>query len=83
MNPVLLNIEGLKKYFPIRSGLLSGRQNAMVKALYEEVIETGATNFKIVFDAMIRAWDDFPHKFSGECAEPTDWYLEVELVDSK
>ncbi len=54
-----------------------------IKALYEEVIETGATNFKIVFDAMIRAWDDFPHKFSGECAEPTDWYLEVELVDSK
>ena len=33
MNPVLLNIEGLKKYFPIRSGLLSGRQNAMVKAV--------------------------------------------------
>ncbi|MCD6485939.1 MAG: dipeptide ABC transporter ATP-binding protein [Syntrophobacterales bacterium] len=33
MNPVLLNIEGLKKYFPIRSGLLSGRQNTMVKAV--------------------------------------------------
>lgn len=26
MNPVLLNIEGLKKYFPVRSGFLSVRQ---------------------------------------------------------
>jgi len=32
MNPILLNIEDLKKYFPVRSGLLSGRQK-MVKAV--------------------------------------------------
>ena len=33
MNSILLNIEGLKKYFPIRGGALSGRQNTMVKAV--------------------------------------------------
>ena len=33
MNSVLLNIKGLKKHFPIRSGFLSGRQNAVVKAV--------------------------------------------------
>ena len=54
-----------------------------IKALYGEVIEKGATDFKIVFDVMIRAWDDFPHKFSGDYAEPTDWCLEVDLVVSK
>ncbi|MEA2014991.1 MAG: dipeptide ABC transporter ATP-binding protein [Thermodesulfobacteriota bacterium] len=33
MDPPLLNVEGLKKYFPIRSGILSGRQDTEVKAV--------------------------------------------------
>jgi len=33
MNSILLHIEGLKKYFPVRSGFLSGRQHMTVKAV--------------------------------------------------
>lgn len=33
MNSILLHIEGLKKYFPVRSGFLSDRQHMTVKAV--------------------------------------------------
>ena len=54
-----------------------------IKALYDEVLETGATDFKIVFDVLIRMWDTWEDKWAGHPAEPTCDCLEVELVISK
>ncbi len=54
-----------------------------IKALYDEVIETGATNFKIVFDVLVRMWDTWADKWAGCPAEPTCNDLEVELVIAK
>ena len=53
-----------------------------LKALYEEVIESGVKNFKIIYDCMVRSWDSFKDKFDGYGSEPTDEYVELILVES-
>ena len=53
-----------------------------LKALYEEVIESGVKNFKIIYDCMVRSWDSFKDKFDGYSSEPTDEYVELILVES-
>ena len=54
-----------------------------IKEVYDAVIESGARSFTIHFDVMVRAWDDFPHKFSGACAEPTDNYADIMLIEHR
>lgn len=51
-----------------------------LKALYEEVISSGAKNFSIVYDCPIRSWDSYQEKFSGCGSGLTGEHIEINLI---
>jgi len=53
-----------------------------IKEVYEDVVKSGATNFRIVFEALIRCWDSYSDKFAGYGAEPTSECATVTVLSS-
>lgn len=52
----------------------------VLKDLFEEVVSSGAKNFKIIYDCMVRSYDSYQDKFSGCGSDPTGEWIETILV---
>lgn len=51
-----------------------------LKDLFEEVVQSGAKNFSIVYDCPIRSWDSYQEKFSGCGSGLTGERIEINLI---
>jgi hypothetical protein len=72
-------LEGFEDPYDIKGSLPTKKE---IKEVYNDVVGSGATNFRIVFEALIRCWDSYSDKFAGYGAEPTSECATVTVLSS-